>query len=251
MMKKFGIVLFLVSLVSLLSVHTSYAQVKKNMVKKSAIAKRPPVKKTGGIKPPPVKKIPGTRVKMITDSGVIVIRLYDSTPLHRDNFVKLVEQGFYDSLLFHRLIPEFMIQGGDPLSKYAQQGEMLGNGGDELSKIKPEFKPSLFHKRGVLAAARDNNPEKTSSGCQFYIVTGKKYTVTELINMGAQMNRTFTAAEKKAYSTIGGVPWLDQGYTVFGEVEKGIEVADKISNVPRDENNRPLTDIRMKVEIVK
>jgi peptidyl-prolyl cis-trans isomerase B (cyclophilin B) len=182
---------------------------------------------------------------------MLIIRLYDSTPLHRDNFVKLVNQHFFDSLLFHRVIEGFMIQGGDPLSKNAEAGIMLGNGGGDMERIPAEFKPGLFHKKGVLAAARDNNPERASSACQFYLVQGKKYTNEELNMMEAQMNRKFSAAQRLAYSTIGGTPMLDMNYTVFGEVEEGMEVIDKIARSPKDGNNRPFVDIRMKIEMIQ
>jgi len=147
-----------------------------------------------------------------------------------------------------------MIQGGDPTSKNAAPNAILGNGGDSLGTIRAEIRTYLFHKRGVLAAARkgDNvNPTKASSACQFYIVTGQKFTDDQLNQMELQTNRKFTPEERIAYTTIGGTPWLDQSYTIFGEVESGMEVADKISNVPKDGNDRPLADIRMKVEIIK
>lgn len=121
-------------------------------------------------------------VEIITDYGSILVALYNETPLHRDNFIKLVKEGFYDSLLFHRVIKDFMIQGGDPLSKYADTAAQLGMG-DNGYKIEPEIRRKYLHRRGVLAAARDNNPEKKSSGCQFYIVQGKKYTLKELENI--------------------------------------------------------------------
>ncbi len=190
-------------------------------------------------------------VKISTDSGVIVVKLSDSTPLHRDNFVKLVKGGFYDSLLFHRVIPQFMIQGADPTSKNAPAGAMLGNGGGDMARIPAEFHPSLFHKKGALAAARDGNPEKASSACQFYIVEGKPATDAELDMMEARTGRKYTAAERNAYKTIGGTPFLDNNYTVFGEVISGMEVIQKISGVQKDQANRPNGDIRMKMELVK
>ena len=191
------------------------------------------------------------RVKVSTDSGDIIIRLYDETPLHRDNFVKLVRRGFYDSLLFHRIIPEFMIQGGDPQSKNAPEGSLLGSGGDELGLIPAELNQNLIHKKGVLAAARNNNPQKASSACQFYIVQGKKHTEDELFQIQQRTGILLSAHQKKIYKTIGGTPWLDGNYTVFGETESGFEVIDKIAALPRDANNRPLTDIRMKIEILE
>jgi peptidyl-prolyl cis-trans isomerase B (cyclophilin B) len=200
------------------------------------------------------KTAPGpVRIKISTDSGTIIIALSDSTPLHRDNFVKLVQQGFYDSLLFHRVIPQFMIQGGDPTSKNAQPGITLGGGGGDMVRIPAEFRPSLFHKKGALAAARDGNPEKASSACQFYIVEGKIYT-DEQLNMLEQQKAPgfkYTPAQREMYKTVGGTPQLDQGYTVFGEVESGLEVIGKISHVVKDGMNRPAGDIRMRMEILK
>ncbi len=222
---------------------------KKKIVKHSNVGlgkKKMPVSK----KPIYISETP-TRVKITTDSGVLIIKLYDSTPLHRDNFVKLVKAGFYDSLLFHRVIPQFMIQGGDPMSKTAVSGTLLGNGGDNLQRIPAEIKMQYFHKRGALAAARDGNPEKASSGCQFYLVQGNKLSPTEIVLAEQRIGKKFTEAEKKLYSVDGGTPWLDGQYTVFGETESGFEVIDKIAAMARDSNNRPLTDIRMKIEILK
>jgi cyclophilin family peptidyl-prolyl cis-trans isomerase len=230
-----------------LFVFNADAQVKKAPVKKVLA----PAKKAVAFKPPVIKKLPGIRVKLTTDSGIIVIRLYDSTPLHRDNFVKLVNEHFYDSLLFHRVIRDFMIQGGDPLSRTAQAGEMLGSGGGEMQRIPAEFRSTLFHKKGVLAAARDGNPEKASSACQFYIVQGKKYSDADLNMMENQMGTKFSTAKRNAYKMVGGTPFLDMNYTVFGEVEKGMEVIDKIAAVPTAPGDRPLGDVRMKMEVVK
>ena len=197
-------------------------------------------------------RIPGTRVKITTDSGVIIIRLYDKTPLHRDNFIKLVQQHYFDSLLFHRVIQSFMIQGGDPDSKHAPPGQMLGNGGPGYT-IPAEFDSTLFHKKGVLAAAREGdqvNPTKASSGSQFYIVQGKVFSDSELDMFKAQRHISLPDSHRQAYKTSGGTPFLDMNYTVFGEVEKGLEVVDKIASTAKDQNNRPLNDIRMMIEIV-
>ena len=200
-------------------------------------------------------KIPGARVKLTTDSGVIVLRLYNQTPLHRDNFLKLVKQHYFDSLLFHRVIKNFMIQGGDPNSKNAKAGIQLGNGGPSYT-IPAEFDTSLFHKKGVLAAARngDNeNPKKASSGSQFYIVQGKKFTDAGLdsVETFRLKGRKLPLSHREVYKTIGGAPHLDMNYTVFGEVESGLEVVDKIAGASRDSNNRPLNDIRMKMKILR
>lgn len=231
------------------------AQQKKKPVIKTSTTKKParkqPVMAVNPKKPQYItKKIPGTRVKITTDSGIIIVRLYDSTPLHRDNFVKLVKQGFYDSLMFHRVLPDFMIQGGDPLSKNAAAGELLGNGGDDMERITAEILPNYFHKRGVLAAARDGNPEMKSSACQFYLVQGKKFSDQELLMAEQRTGKKMTEAEKNIYRTVGGSPWLDGQYTVFGETEEGLDVIAKIANASRDANNRPLTDVRMRIEIL-
>jgi len=194
-----------------------------------------------------------------TTMGDIVIRLSDSTPLHRDNFLKLVKVGYYDSLLFHRVIQNFMIQGGDPNSKRAAAGVPLGNGGPGYT-VPAEFKPTLFHKKGVLSAARtgDNiNPQKASSGSQFYIVQGKIFTDAGLDSVETfRMNgRKIPAAQREVYKTIGGTPHLDQGYTVYGEVVKGIDIVDQIASVQTSKGrdiDRPLQDVRIiKAKLVK
>ena len=200
-------------------------------------------------------KIPGARVRLTTDSGVIVLRLYNQTPLHRDNFLKLVKQHYFDSSLFHRVIKNFMIQGGDPESKNAKPGILLGNGGPSYT-IPAEFDTTLFHKKGVLAAAREGdnvNPKKASSGSQFYIVQGKKFTDAGLdsVETFRLKGRKLPLSHREVYKTIGGTPHLDMNYTVFGEVESGLEVVDKIASASRDSNNRPLTDIRMKMKILR
>ena len=192
-----------------------------------------------------------TRVRILTDSGTMVVRLYDSTPLHRDNFVKLVKEKFYDSLMFHRVIAGFMIQGGDPLSKNAQPGQQLGMGGGDMPRIPAEFKSEYIHKRGALAAARDGNPQKASSACQFYIVQGKPLSDAELNQFDLRRPDKYTEEQKAAYKTAGGVPFLDMEYTVFGEVESGMEVIDKIASTPKAPGDRPLKDIRMKMEMMQ
>lgn len=195
-------------------------------------------------------------VLLQTNFGDITIRLSDSTPLHRDNFLKLVKVGFYDSVLFHRVIKNFMIQGGDPDSKHAAPGQPLGNGGPSW-RIPAEFRTTLFHKKGVIAAARDNNPEKASSGSQFYIVQGKIFTdggldSLETFRLGG---RKIPAEQREVYKTIGGTPHLDQGYTVFGEVVKGLDVVDKIAGVETSkgmDRDRPIEDVRIiKAKLVK
>lgn len=236
--------------------------------------------------------------------GDMIIRLYDETPLHRDNFIKLAKSGYFNGTLFHRVIKDFMIQGGDPDSKNAPKGKMLGTGGPDYT-IPAEFVyPKLFHKRGALSAARmgdDVNPKKESSGSQFYIVWGQTYKPAQLKQMERQMqmqqeqnvfneltkehhdeimtlrrNRdrtglqalqeklteetkkkcedtgkvSFTEEQVKAYTTIGGTPFLDNEYTVFGEVEEGLDIIDKIQNTDTTRDDRPKDDISMTIEVM-
>ena len=240
-----------------------------------------------------------TRLKIKTTEGDIVIRLYDETPRHRDNFLKLAKNGYFNGTLFHRVIKDFMIQGGDPDSKNAPKGKILGTGGPDYT-IPAEFVyPRYFHKRGALSAARTGdevNPDRESSGSQFYIVWGKNYKPAELKQMERQMamqqeqevfnllakehreeimefwrNRdqaglqtlqeqlieetkkicrqkgkpTFTTEQTEAYTTVGGTPFLDNQYTVFGEVEEGINVVERIQNRKTDRNDRPTEDVKM------
>ena len=252
----------------------------------------------------PKEKESGTRILMKTTHGDVEILLYDETPQHRDNFVKLVNEGFYDSLLFHRVINEFMIQGGDPESKNAPAGTNLGSGGPGYT-VPAEFNNKFIHKKGALSAARQGdqvNPQKASSGSQFYIVQGKVYDSTELVNMTKQMDMRkmqmqiqnylfkpenkaeldrardiqmnkpdsleifinelkqkigyetfeYTPEQIKVYTTIGGTPFLDRDYTVFGEVLTGLEVIDKIATVATDGADRPVQDVRiLSVKVIK
>lgn len=191
-------------------------------------------------------------VQIRTDFGVIAIKLYNETPLHRDNFIKLVKDRFYNELLFHRVIEEFMIQGGDPTSKNAAKGVKLGEG--DLGYLVPaEFRDSLFHKKGALAAARDDNPEKASSASQFYIVQGKTYTDEELdrLETSRLKGRKIPAYQREVYKTLGGVPHLDQNYTVFGEVVEGMEIVDQIAGIPTDNFDRPIVDQKMEITLLK
>ena len=196
-------------------------------------------------------------VELRTSEGTIVLRLSDSTPLHRDNFLGLVKSGFYDSILFHRVIRNFMIQAGDPQSKSIGAVKPLGEG--QLSYTIPaEFRPTLFHKKGVLAAARDNNPEKRSSSTHFYIVQGKRFTDAGLDSVQTfRMNGyQIPPSQREVYKSIGGTPHLDQTYTVFGEVVRGLEVVDRIAATETSREatarDRPLKDIRiLKARLVK
>ena len=241
------------------------------------------------------------KVIIQTMLGDIVVRLYDETPLHRDNFLKLVKEGYYDGTLFHRVIKDFMIQGGDPDSKGAPAGKMLGVGGPGYT-IEAEIKDTLFHKRGALAAARQGdqvNPERRSSGSQFYIVWGQVYNEGQLRQFSKQLRmqriqdafnslasehrseimqmrrdrnheglqelqgRLAVEAEKsvgsaglsdeqvKVYSTIGGTPHLDGQYTVFGEVEEGLDVVEMIQNSATGRGDRPVDDIEMRVSVME
>ena len=184
-------------------------------------------------------------VEIETTMGKIKIDLFADVPQHSENFLKLVKDGFYDSLLFHRVIPSFMIQGGDPDSKNALDGQMLGNG-DIGYKVPAEFMvPKYYHKKGALAAARDNNPEKASSGCQFYIVVGRTFTDQDLTTMEQRGGFTYSEQAKKDYKTIGGTPHLDNGYTVFGQVVEGQEVVDAIAMTPRNTSDRPNENVRI------
>lgn len=193
-------------------------------------------------------------VEMHTTMGKITFLLYNDTPLHRDNFLKLVNENVYEGLLFHRVIDRFMIQAGDPKSKDAQPGQMLGDGSLGYT-IPAEFLPNRFHKRGALCAARQGdqvNPRKESSSCQFYIAQGQVWSEADLNMMEQRFGKKFTPEQRKAYTTIGGTPHLDGDYTVFGEVVEGMDVVDKIARAPRDKNDRPLQDIRiLKVKILK
>ena len=241
------------------------------------------------------------RVKIQTMLGDIIVRLYDETPIHRDNFLKLVKEGYYDGTLFHRVIKDFMIQGGDPDSKGAPADKMLGVGGPGYT-IEAEIKDGLFHKRGALAAARQGdevNPERRSSGSQFYIVWGQVYNENQLRQFSKQIMMQKLQAEfnklvashraevmqmrrernhaglqelqeklaaeaesnvgktgltddqLKIYSTVGGTPHLDGQYTVFGEVEEGLDVVEKIQNSATGRADRPVDDIEMRIVVVE
>ncbi len=193
-------------------------------------------------------------VLLETTAGNIKLKLYNETPLHRDNFLKLVNLHVYDSLLFHRVIKDFMIQCGDPKSKEAKPGDFLGEGDLDWTVEQELRLPQLYHRRGVLAAAREpdsDNPYRESSACHFYLAWGKTFTDAELDKMQQRLDTLYgyrvkiTPEMRETYKTIGGIPHLDGGYTVFGEIAEGLDVLEKIQQTATDENDRPLEDIRI------
>ena len=202
-----------------------------------------------------------TLVKIYTTEGNITVRLYDDTPLHKANFLRLVEQKTYEGLLFHRVIKEFMIQGGDPQSRGADSLQMLGNGSLGYTLKAEILFPKYYHKRGALAAARTGdavNPQRESSASQFYIVTGKSFSDADLDMFEKRLSKVantpsdfkYSEEQRRVYKTFGGAPHLDGSYTVFGEVVDGFDVVDKIENVPTRRGDRPRKDVvitRMKV----
>ncbi len=195
-----------------------------------------------------------TMIEMQTTAGRMVLQLYDQTPQHRDNFIKLTEEGYYDSLLFHRVIKAFMIQGGDPDSKNAPKGKQLGQGGPGYT-VPAEFIDTLLHVKGALAAARTGdmvNPEKASSGSQFYIVQGRPFSDAELNSMEMRSGKKYSPEARELYKTIGGTPHLDGAYTVYGRVVEGLDVLDAIGNCATAPGDRPLEDIRIiSVKVIK
>ena len=194
------------------------------------------------------------KVEMTTSLGKMVFVLYNDTPLHRDNFLKLVKSHTYDSLLFHRVIKNFMIQAGDPNSRKAKPNQMLGDGTLGYT-IPAEFRSNHIHKKGALCAARqgDNvNPRKESSASQFYVVQGQVWDERSLNMMEQRFGRKFSEEQRKIYTTIGGTPHLDGDYTVFGELVEGMVVVDKIASVETGMADRPVKDVRiLKVKVIK
>ena len=193
-------------------------------------------------------------VMLETTAGNIRLKLYNETPLHRDNFLKLVNLHVYDSLLFHRVIKDFMIQCGDPKSKDAKAGDFLGEGDLDWTVEQELRLPQIYHRRGVLAAAREpdsDNPYRESSACHFYLAWGKTFTDAELDKMQQRLDTLYgyrvkiTPEMRETYKTIGGIPHLDGGYTVFGEIAEGLDVLEKIQQTATDENDRPLEDVRI------
>lgn len=252
-MKKISTIL----IIAMLILNVSYAKGKKKKTKKikaetTTTITNQQIENTPKMEAPEIKKAPeNTYVLIETTMGNIKLKLYNETPLHKENFIKIVKDGVLDSTLFHRVIPEFMIQGGDPQSKNAVPGQRLGMGGLPY-KVPAEFSKDIIHKKGALAAARDGNPQKASSSTQFYIVVGKKFNDVELNTLGSRTSNSWTDEQRKVYTEIGGTPMLDMQYTVFGETVEGLDIVEKIVNAPRDPYDRPTTDIRMlKVSIIE
>lgn len=192
-----------------------------------------------------------TMIEITTDYGTMKAKLYNSTPKHRDNMVKLIEEGFYDGLIFHRVIQNFMIQGGDPNSRNAPPQQQLGSGGPGY-KVDAEI--GALHYKGAIAAARTGdavNPERKSSGSQFYIVDGQPVDDNMLQGMKAQFGTEYTPEQIARYKEVGGTPFLDGQYTVFGQVVEGLDVIDKIAAVQTGPGDRPVNDIKMTIRVVE
>jgi len=194
----------------------------------------------------------GVTITISTSLGDLVVLLYDETPLHQENMLSLIEEGYYDGQLFHRVIENFMIQGGDPHSIDAERGQRLGTGGPGYT-IEAEISKKLYHKKGALAAARQGdgvNPEQRSSGSQFYIVKGQVFTVEQLDSMRKSGRiKSLNKEQIEIYTTVGGTPHLDGAYTVFGEVVEGLEIVDQITYEPTDSYDRPLQNITYEITI--
>jgi cyclophilin family peptidyl-prolyl cis-trans isomerase len=192
--------------------------------------------------------------RIVTERGTVVIRLYDETPKYRDNFIKLVSDQFYDSLLIHRVLRGFLIQTGAADSRYALPEDIVGWQGPGYT-LPMKVVPGIFHKRGAVAASKlpdARNPRNTSDGSQFYIVSGRPFTDDELDDLEQEKGITYTAEQRRVYTTVGGAPYLDNDYTVFGEVVSGMSVVDEISMVQTDSDDRPVDDIRIiRVEMIR
>ncbi len=194
------------------------------------------------------------RVLLETSMGNMTIELFDKTPQHRDNFIKLADEAFFNDLLFHRVINGFMIQGGDPNSKNAAPNVPLGSGGPGYT-VPAEFDEELIHVKGVLSAARQGdqvNPMKASSGSQFYVVQGKTETDQSLNSIEMRKGFKYTQQQRDVYKTLGGTPFLDGDYTVFGRVIEGLDVIDKIASVQTNRaiGDRPVEDVKMKITVL-
>ncbi len=190
-----------------------------------------------------------TVVLISTNKGDIKVKLYNDTPKHKENFIKIINDGTLEGTLFHRVMKGFMLQGGDPNSKNAGPNDRLGSGSLGY-RVDAEFNTKYIHKKGALAAARDNNPEKASSSCQFYIVQGKPQTDEQLNGIENNGGFKYTPEQREIYKTMGGAAFLDQGYTVFGEVVEGLEIVDKICAMETAPGDRPLEDVKMSVKVL-
>lgn len=232
----------------------------KPVTKTAATQKSTTVKKTGSTSNNQNKPInskimttkPDTLVKISTIHGDMLVKLYDNTPLHKANFLKLVQESYYDGTIFHRVIGSFMIQGGDPDSRNPKPGAQYGTGGPSYT-VPAEFRSEYIHKKGALSAARmgdQMNPMKASSGSQFYIVQGQKFPAQQVAQMAVQSGAKYTAEQLQMYANVGGTPFLDNQYTVFGEVIEGLDVIDKIAAEPTNPGDRPKNDIIMKMTLV-
>lgn len=191
-------------------------------------------------------------VLIITSKGDMVVKLYNETPLHRDNFISKVKEGFYDSLLFHRVINNFMIQGGDPNSKHTKTDQSLGGGSAKGDRLPAEIRVDqhIYHERGALAAARTNNPAKESSNCQFYLVQKPAFRQSELDSNIAKRSLILNEEQKTLYTSKGGTPHLDGNYTVFGEMTSGLNILDSIAFTKTNKLDRPEKDIQMKMFVI-
>ena len=192
-------------------------------------------------------------IKIETSVGDMIVKLYNETPAHRDNMIKLIQEGFYQNQLFHRVIKDFMIQGGDPHSSEAEKGQRLGSGGPGYT-VPAEFHKDLIHKKGALAAARKGdsvNPEQASSGSQFYLVQGRVLTPQEVDILKQRGVASFNEVSEEIYMTLGGTPHLDGGYTVFGEVIKGLEIIDTIASRQTDAYDRPIEDVIYSISLIQ
>ena len=193
-------------------------------------------------------------VKIETTMGDITVKLYDETPQHRDNFLSLIEEDFYEGVLFHRVIDHFMIQAGDPMSRDAVPGEPLGSGGPGYT-IPAEIVPGIYHQKGALAAARQGdqvNPERESSGSQFYIVQGRVFSEEGLSRMAEERDLDLNEEQREIYTTTGGTPHLDNAYTVFGQVVEGLEIVERIAAMETDDRDRPIEDVSIvRMEVIE
>ena len=186
-------------------------------------------------------------VKLETPQGWCIIKLYNETPVHRDNFIKLVKSGYFNATTFNRILKNFVIQGGDADSLYEKPHVLK----PEQKWLAPEFNTKLYHKRGVVAMGRDDNPQQSSFATQFYIVDGTARTTGKLDTIANKYKINFTEEQRKTYQEVGGTPHLDQHYTVFGEIVKGIDLIDKITAVTVDDNGNPETPVWMKLTLLK